>query len=371
VAQSLQGQAVQALGLLRGVESWLERHGSAAQRQHYWGTVGHVLRLLQRHRECAEAMARSLGLAEGLGDHAEVMVVSSNLAALYSYLGRRDYAREAAQRAWRQRDRLGEADGVAAAQVDLHMATYACMPEGRYADALDFAEAARRKLARPGAEIWAVHADNHLANLWLQIGQSARAAQVLAGAEHGASPGIRARRLHLRARLQQQLEHSGQVLLRQALELIGPTGEAPTRLPIELDLARELQSEQALALVQRVMDEAQRIEMHGVVATAAAERADTLRRAGRVDEGAKVAADALRTLAVCHPFDGYVPECLWLAARALLAAGQRAAARAALKQAAHWVAAAQVPEAFRHAFGERHRVNSGIATELMRLANSA
>jgi hypothetical protein len=211
--------------------------------------------------------------------------------------------------------------------------------------------------------------------VWLDLGQAARVAPELDAIT--ALPElpfyVLAHALWLRARLlhlQPGSPDAVLAVLAQALALL-PAGARPDlRHRIELDQAWLAPPLQALALTERVIEEAHTIGHEGTVMAAWARRTGCLWR----HDSALALAAAERALELGQRVDStsmYRPE-LWLsAARAMQAAGRPDAARRQLVLGRDWIMACvrsgQVAEAFVDSFLHRNPVNR----ELLALAASS
>jgi len=236
---------------------------------------------------------------------------------------------------------------------------------GRYREALQAFEFADGHLRAGGAPMWIAVNENHRALALVQLGQEARALQLLAR-DDGLPRSTRARRLTIRARAEQALGRSGRAHLDAALELLGADGSAVLRMNAQLDLARELAPAAAVALTRQVAAEARGLGLFALAQSARVREIEGLVRAGDAQAAAALAEDVVASLDTCHPSDLYAAEAWWVAFRALDADPlRREAGRDALRRGQAWVrevAARNVPDEFRDSFLHRNAVNRALLT---------
>jgi hypothetical protein len=91
-------------------------------------------------------------------------------------------------------------------------------------------------------------------------------------------------------------------------------------------------------------------------------RIEALCRAGRHDEAAALASQALAGLEAVKPWDMYLPEAWSIAQRAFTGAGHARAAGDVVRTAQAWIAAAanDLPPEFRDSFMRRNAVNRAM-----------
>ena len=370
-ALALQGRSAAALAML-------EAHPPPAGAPLRWrtrcefhGTFGYVLVMADRRRDAAQHLAEAARIGEENGDLAEAMTNLTSLAGTLSQLGRVGEALPVLERARLLRLRMGEAEGVGVA-VNETVLGLACTALGRYGQAHEVLEAALERLRSAGASTWIGVTEGLLANLYLTLGQRARASRTLTPLPDGTPLGQRARRLVLEARIQQAGGGKGLDKLRQATALLPQTGVVVDRLGVELALAPCLDGTEALTLCRSVAQRASASELDAITMTATAREAELLRREGQAAAAAVLARALSVRIESCTPYDLYRGEFWWILFGVFDAAGDTRAADAALQAGVAWVRAVlpAVPEVFRDSFMQRNQVNRQLlTTSARRLAN--
>lgn len=357
-ALALQGQATQALELLQARSGFVDGLISPRSRCAFHGTLGYVLVMADRRREAMSHLHKAVEIAEQIGDLPDALTQLTNLAGTLSLLGRVDEALALAERAGRLRLRMGESEGVGVG-MNQNMIGLACTVLGRYSRALVAFEAGLAGLRAAGAAMGIIAAEGLLANLYLTLGQRARARQALGAVPAGMRAAQVARRLVIEARIERAAGSSGLDKLHQAVALFDGGGLAPERLAAQLSLAAALEPGDALPLCRDIAQQAQDKELAAIGLTALVREAEMLTRLGRGTEAAAVARVLIGRIDACVPHDLYRGEFWWLVFKAFDAAGQTSAADAALRRGAGWVneALPNVPEPFRDSFLQRNAVN--------------
>jgi tetratricopeptide (TPR) repeat protein len=235
---------------------------------------------------------------------------------------------------------------------------------GRLGGALRHFDAAIALFERAGHGVWLTIARNHQANLLLQIGQVARAQQALPPDDAALHRPTRSRRFVIAARIARVMQHDPRPLLEEALSVLGEAGDPYGRLQASIDL---LPLESAAQAAEHALDleaEAHRIEYLAMAVKARWYRIEALCRAGRVDEAATQASQALAGLEAVKPWDMYLPEAWAIAQRAFAAAGHAGPANQVVRGAQAWIGAAanDLPPEYRDAFMHRNAVNRTLLT---------
>lgn len=360
VARVNSGRAAAACAAL---EAWVPALGHdlpLQARAEFLCEFGTVLERADRRREGEQRLREGIDAARKAGDLSTAATALVNLGINRVYWGDSDAAAAAAAEGIELRQRLDDWGGLA----DGFEMTYGAMQrdQGRYAEAIERLERATAAFAAAGNALWTCNARSHLALLWLQLGQLARARQVLVTPGEGVPSFLRARQSCIEGQWLEAMGKNGQPLIADALSLLGADGRRDIRLAIGLERLRGLPPQDAAQRSRSIQEEAERHELMGLALGARAGRLDAAWRGGRsaahVSEALSVASDAERLL----PSGSYRPA-LWLAAaRVLLAAGEPVSAHSILQQAARWIAdcAAQLPPHFRDGFRRRNAVNVEI-----------
>ena len=360
VGLAMAQRAAAAVALLEPYQADLPDGPAADTALRFWADFAYVLQAASQRSRCAQALERAIEGLERRGDFGDLLTNLVNAAALNNSLGRLPEAIAHGERALALSERVGELHGVPAGALQIHLGLVRAAA-GRMGTALQHFDTARELFAGAGAgqATWVMLARNHVANLLLQLGQTARALQALPADAPEAALLARARRCIIAARIEAALGRSALPLLAQALEWLGEDGDPATRMQARIDQLRWLEPEVALAQVEAIEAYLAASELAALAAKARWVRIEALHRAGRSEAALPLVHEALSALAAVHPADLYLPE-TWAIARAvLLEQGAADAARAVLHQAVEWIttAALDVPAEFRESFAHRNPVN--------------
>ncbi|MDO9074202.1 MAG: AAA family ATPase, partial [Rubrivivax sp.] len=300
-ALSLAGRFDAALPHMQAAEPWIVAYAPADEAAEFHGNLAVVLSNLGRPADAQLHYERGLALSRALGDHAEHATLLANYAS--SRLDAGDVAGAGVQLAQAQLmvstyEMSGSSAGfIATLQAQCERAT------GRYAAALDWCRRAEDILAERNPSRVPV-ARLHLAQVWLDLGQHARAGQVLGGDALAAARRMPARYavrwLVLLARLQRRLRQDNAPLLAEALALAPGDGWPELRLLVLTEQALALDPGDAVPRLLAVAEEARRLQLRGAelgaLLHATALAAQGLARAKAAGGGAAAAtADTLVT----------------------------------------------------------------------------
>jgi len=367
VALAQSGHAEDAVGLLEPYRAGLPADPGDDDTYAFWSDFSYVLHTARRLSRSVEALEHAIAGSQAHGDLAETFSTLSNLSGVKGNLGRLDEALVDAERAQRLGERLGEAGGVPAGSVEIHLGLLhaAC---GHLGQALRHFDAALAMFAQAGQGTWATIASNHRANLMLQLGQITRALQALPADDESVHRPTRSRRLVIASRIAGALQHDPRPLLNEALTMLGEHGDPYGRLLAAIDglrLAEPADAEQQACALE---SEAERIEYLAVAVKARWYRIDALHRGGRLKQASALAHQALAGLARIKPWDMYLPEAWWIAHRVFSDSGDAPAANSVLATAQAWIAAAlrDVPAEFHDSFTQRNPVNRALLSVLSR-----
>jgi len=359
-----QGQrAEEAVDLLEPYQSGLSTDPADDDAYQYWSDFSYVLHSARRLGRCVAALERAIAGSEARGDLAETCSQLSNLSGVEGNLGRFDAAMADAERAQRLAGRLGDVGGVPAGSIEIHLGLLHAAG-GRLGRALSHFDSAAEMFSKAGQGTWVMIARNHRANLFLLLGQPARARHALPLDDEAAHGPTRSRRCVIAARIEEAAQHDPRPLLAQALAILGDAGDPYGKLLAEMDLLRIEEPAAAVRHALALETQARRIEYLSMASKACWYRVDALRRAGRTGEASVLARQALAELAHVRPWDMYLPEAWWIAHRAFDASGETPAADAVLATARRWIAEAMsdVPPAFVDGFRQRNATNRALLT---------
>ncbi len=208
-----------------------------------------------------------------------------------------------------------------------------------------------------------------LAHCFITLGQTARARRLL-GSAPPADSVARIGWLHAKVRLARAENKPTRALIDEMAELavVSPRAERLT-WQVQIELARELDAAEAVALAQQVVDESRAKRTYSAYLPAKAMLVDGLRRAGRHDESTRTARGLTDELATRAAIGLYPAEYWWLIFQAFSAAGDHVDATTSLASAVDWindVALPNIPDEYSDSFLNRNPVNRAILTTASR-----
>ena len=354
VALTMTGQQAAGLALFDSMAAAIHEAADEGIEAEFCSALGYALHAGGRERESVAWFERAAEIAQRLGETQMVAINLGNLAGLLGRLGPTEQALEAALRARAVHARLGDLKGepFIVSLVNVGMFQVAA---GRFDEAqADFQHAL--DLCRAGsASTLARVIEHHLANLFLLLGQPARARQTLSALQTDAPSSVKARRAVIEWRISAFATRQAPDHLQLARHELASQGTATDRLGLELALCAALPAEDSLTAGLTIRAEALANDHPAVARSALIRVADALRRLGRPREAADAARTAAAEAAGAGLHDLPSPEFWWLAFQAFDSAGSEAEALQALRTGADWVtrAAAHVPAPFRESYLHR------------------
>ena len=368
---SVAGRFEDALMHMRAAEAGMRHVDAPDAVAEFHGNLAVVLSNLGRPAEAQPEYERALALSRAQNDHAQLATTLANYAS--SRLDAGDVALATARLAQAQLIvATYEMAGSSAGSSAGYIATLQAQCErgaGRYAAALDWCRRAEDILAERNPSRVPM-ARLHLAQVWLDLGQHARALQVLGGealaAERRMPARYAVRWLVLMARVQRRLRQTVAALLDEAAALAPADGWPEMRLIVRIEQALTEAPDAALAQLRAVADEAHALSLHG------AELGALLHAAALAPAAATAAAlaDAAMALAA-HTEALHADRALRFTAPALAWArsGQAARAQAQWAEGQAWLrttAAAHVPLEFADSFLHQHPLHRQLMGPLPR-----
>jgi DNA-binding SARP family transcriptional activator/tetratricopeptide (TPR) repeat protein len=358
---AIQDRLAEAAEHAEACRGWHDEHGSDDERGELHGVLAQIRDSDGRLEEARKHHAAAAACYERAGRHGKLADAHRDLASNYLFQGDSVHAREhllLALRGYGQHDDDDAASGPALATLGACNTTL-----GRYAEALEGLARARALMAvhQPAGLVYLALYD---ASCWRHLGQWQRVHQALRVIDEVANPPAT-----LRAGVLLQRHHQAKAagrhdpaLLREALELLPGGAQTTMRMLLEVEHALDLPPADGLALLEAVAEQAAR-QGHAGVGLATRVRAAEIAAGvdpARAQREAQAVIDALAR----HTYTGpYFVEPWLAAARAFAAAGEAAAARAALAQGRDWItrtAREQVPAEFRAGFVERNPANAAL-----------
>ena len=358
-ALGMVGRFDEALPHMRAAEPWIDTHAAPDEQCEFHGNLAVVLNNLGQPTEAQVHYGASLAR----DDPAQRATALANYAT--SRLDAGDVHTATEQLAQAQRivttfEMAGSSAGfIATLQAQCNRAV------GRYDEALAWCERAEAILGESDPARVLV-ARLHRAHVWLDLGQHARAVQVLGGSDGAATvesaramqPRYGVRWLVLLARVQRRLRQPVAELLEAALALVPATGWPELRLIVQTELALAGSAAQATRQLQAVAEEARQRRLHGAELSA-------LLHACRFATGRAAPVLARAALALAATTEAlHTDRALrWLApAQALAHTAPKQAAEQALAGQA-WLrttAAAHVAPEFAESFLHQHPANAAL-----------
>ncbi|MEO7116794.1 MAG: AAA family ATPase [Caldimonas sp.] len=356
-----------ALVLLESFTPWLSTTSDYKLQGRQQQMLAVVSAYGDRLAESVVHAERAIALFVSAGDDLRSLPTMANVGLVLHWRGELAPARAVLERAIALRDRLhGGASGtpldvnLAAVQRDLGEFAAA---EARFREALSFLRAQRAENAdEPATDIILV--ENHLAQLWLMIGQPERALAEMQTDDGNIDARFRSRRLTFRLRAARLLGRGTVEMDRDAAMLIGAIGSPPHRVMFELEMLRSIPAHEALSRLSTLYDEPCLMERPGLRMQVALQIAETALRVGDL-------ATAKNWLALAAPVMSHVPpfdlnaDVPWRITHDVHdACGQPALAREAERRAGNIVAevAQHLPSDWREAYlMSRQRSSSRVS----------
>lgn len=359
MALAVLGEPAIAVRQLRALRAAVDREGSLRQRYEHHAALAYVLNLLGQPAATAEELREAIRLAQQAGDSAEVMSSLNNLAACEVSTGHLEDAWQHGLQAQGMQEHTGLEAGPHGLILDMNLGIIAAQT-GRYNEALVRLERALVNLAPLGPG-WVAAAHNHLAALWLVLGQPHRAEATLGTAPDTSHVTVQRRQVILRARLASRRGAVDVQALEAALKHYSALPDTKDNGSLALELSRACSSQRALVLVRQVRREALEAGLSGLALHALMREVDLL---VAVDPGhaAALAAELQAHDPAVSATDAYAPERHWVLARAANAVGNEAEGRRQLAAARAWIntAAEAMAPGLRRAFRDHNPVNAAV-----------
>lgn len=373
LARALAGEVQPALVQLQACAQAVAGQPDLRLRLDVLGAQGYVLHMAGHYHAAMDAIAQAAGCAEQLGALGDAVEQWLNLSLCATAVGDRPRALQAGDQALAAWRRQGEPAGGAVPSLHLQVGVLK-LAQGQFSAGLPLLEQALAHFRSQGSTTWRVIAEHRLANAWLRLGQPARASQCLGPLPDDTSPGGRAARAMVLARLALWADQPAEPLLLAALQQHGERLEAMDSRALALQLAGTGPAGPALARCDALL---QTVGGHPAATGAAAagdaanqptvvhalaRRADALRRLGRHAEALADAHLAWQAGAHSPPLELGHPDFCLLVAQVAAAAGDAALQQQVLQSALAWMDGARpfLLPAWRHGFFHRHPANRAL-----------
>ncbi|MFO1221046.1 MAG: AAA family ATPase [Burkholderiaceae bacterium] len=362
-----QGRPDEALPVLLDLRPWVQQQSDPAQSMLWHGDWAALMGELGRLRESADAFETACDFAR----QAKLPDAEGRLLLNYAVALRRNGLFDRALETARRGRALSSGDTQDATHVGIARLVVArdeC-ETGRYGTALEALEQIIPQFEAARTPFWAQAARMMLAQLWLHLGQPARALPLLDPERSDVAPWLQADRQLLRLELARALERRAPALaLRAALDVAADdTSRGPW---LRVRALHHQPPAEALAQVAALTKLLHGTERFGVITALHVQHARVALAAGRSAAAERAADAALARLADGYAPDGiYRAEAWWIVSQALGAAGREADARSALQRGAQWItqhALPQVPPPFIDSFLHRNAVNRSVLAAVSR-----
>ena len=362
-----QQRPAEAFELLRAIEDEVESGSDVEARLDFAQAYAVVLEHIDHPAEAALWYRRAADTALAAGQMPRAAQTLLNLAIGWRDSGRLDLALATLEEAQALLVSLPEG-AIPYSSLDLNFGIV-MRDLGRYGESLEWLERAIER-GREHVPGWVPLFLCHRAQVWLALGQHARAGHDLEAANVAEAPPLaQARREMLHAQWLGLLGQPSGAAFERATLLLGPNARALSRQRMVLAQCAGLDPEDALAAASAVLAAATISGRAGVVIAARTRLCEAAFALGRVDE-AVLHALPLAALAAGHSSDETYCGEAWLAAARALAGPCPEQAATLLRSAAAWLretAQNHVPASFRESFLHRNGVNRELLALAQRL----
>jgi DNA-binding SARP family transcriptional activator len=360
-------RAGEAVHLLEDLRPWLETQADAPQRHEYWNAMAIALDQGSRLRESMRAWETAYQWAERYDSDLQCQVIG-NMAYTSARMGDVRRAVDLGERALALA--VSVSDGFDHQVLEQKLALgHHLRNVGRYGEAVPLLTAAADGFRHGRSALKCDTAEHFLAVAWLQLGQPARAMQLLEHEPATALPRVRAMRLACRALTRHTTGQDAVAPMREALATMNDPEHLWFRLHTLIATAIVPPDEgEAMAIALGAW--ALTRERFGLALAAQVRAAGCALAQGAASRAVPYVHGALRLAQGYQADVFYLPELWWVAAQVNGVMGHEAARAQALAEGARWVArtvAEHVPSEFRDSFLRRNRVNA----ELLSAARAA
>ena len=302
---AMRGDEVQALHTLELHRPWVTAHGAPADLIDFHCALAGVLGFVDRLGPALDEARAAVARLRAAGSFERMLPVLSNMGLLMHWRGELAEAKAVLTEAAQLRDRMhGRGSALV---IDIHLGAV-LRDLGEHVAAERTLKAAIAELrdgdaATSDARTDAVVAENHLAQLWLSLGQPARALELLAGDASGTALRFHGRRIALRLRAARVQAQAVPELLAQAQVMIDTHDSPFNRALLELELACALPAARGLVIFERLLLERGTLERPGMQMHAAARAAQSALALGDLARAKGHADQVNALLATCAPYD--------------------------------------------------------------------
>jgi DNA-binding SARP family transcriptional activator/tetratricopeptide (TPR) repeat protein len=236
---------------------------------------------------------------------------------------------------------------------------------GRYAEALALIEATvSEQSAGNNAALLTISTVEQSA-LYVVLGQSVKARQVLVAPSGAVAGSIRGAHLFALARIAQLERRKFRPLIEEAIECVTEEGRPFYTLLLQLELCAALGPSEAAALALKIGAQSEQLDLQCLALPSKAIAASALLAAGEVVHATQLAGKLSALLETSAPIGLYAPRYWWIISQVFAEAGDAGSAHIALERARRWIldqALPCVPAAYRDSFLHRNPVNRDVLT---------
>jgi len=362
VARLAAGDATAALAVIEPHIDAAEHMEDRSARAELLSDYALLLERTDRRDEAVALYDRASEMALAGNNLIAAQVAIANAAVSCVYLGKLGEALARNERALQLASEM-ESDSISIA-IDRINRGGMLTEAGRYGAALELLEAALPVVARAQAVSWQLMASQHLAALWVTLGQPGRAMQIASRLPKLDPPVLQVLWHGLQLRL---CRWSGNAVEPHLEALRQRLADTPLltrhRLPIEIEMCRSLPAAEAALRLRRLGTEARARRQLAYASTAEGLCVSALLDAGEIGMAAESATAWLAGRHAVEPYDVYLPELLLVAARAIEANGDGSMAESVIHEARRWIdrAADLLPAHLRGGFMDRNVINRQVA----------
>ena len=312
---AMSNRADDALALLQVHQPWVAQHakaGSLAKLAAYHLARSAIFAFGDRLTDAVPEATLALQASTAEQDWPNALPAMSNLGVMHYWRGEYPAAQAVLSQAREQRERLYGSSG-SGIKIDIHLG--AVLYElGRSTEATSMLQGALAEMATWPDNNYrrteCLLAANHLAQMWIALGQADAAAAVLAQETTGVAERFYGRRLTLRLRWQRVFAggagaaNSSNSGLRDELQALAARLASPfNRALMLLELARHQPPDQALAACRSLHDSSVALHRPGLQLHAATLAAQAALQTGQLATAQTFAQAAQALQARCAPFD--------------------------------------------------------------------
>ncbi len=335
---AMSGEKKAALATLDARRAWVNTQGGPTQRGVFHRTAAGVYGYVDELLPAIEASELAITEFKAQGDLVAVMPALSNIGLFRFWRGELEQAQAVLTEAAVLRDRIEGRGG--AVVINIHLGAV-LRDLGHYRAALQLlggALAHAQADSSPGSDATdLVIIENHLAQLWLALGEPAQALASFATDDDSVSARFRCRRIGLRLRIARRHTQVDAALLAQAREAAQALESPFNRVMLELEIACELPPAQATDELARLLAHPVARQRPGLQIHAGVKLADALSAIEDLAQARRVIDEALSLATAISPYDLERSELWCTAYRVLAHSGAEGRAHEVIRQGAQWL----------------------------------